>query len=513
MSESVPYDEEKFIPKIFDLIAKIPFSDCQAPEIYCTCTEMIAAYSDWLFTHTSYLSTAYEIMFLGVAVPNPYVRLIATVSLKDVTSECQNVLHPYAQNIVKSCSDAILIHGQILDSSEKARLMHTFGCAVVMACPEVINDCLAALTSPLMNELAAVAQQTGDLDATHRAVILDRLNMLNSLFESLHVREYCGNDYEDADENNMILFEATRLHSAQGEADKTKIVQPAVSLLQQLIPILKILVENYKSDEEVMMKISESVTKSAKNLSIEIKPVLEDLMEILINAYDPLLNFSTIQETVLLFNIFRVDPTVRGFLRDAFATITDKTLSYCLNNPLRQLSVTVEVYFKFAYLICKRFFYFFTEQPCHFDVDLLYKLALASLELPEKRTLTEVCNFLTMFRMKSLGEPQLHAIFVSHLDLLLASIFNIFAGNYATPRNAIDTVTDMLFFIFDAQEAVPILDQIVKRENFPSPLATNDGKARLVSTLLQEAKRKNRRKFKDACTEFVFKVRNINRVM
>lgn len=512
IAESIPYDEEKYMPKIFELLAQVPFSECLAAELYCTATEMIAAYADWLFTHTNHLSVAYKILFLGVTAPHSYVRLMSTISLKDITSECQTVLHPFAKDIVKSCQDAILQHGQLLETPEKARLMHTFGCAVVMTPPTMIAESIAALTTPLLCDLGTKVQLDLDSNPTCRSAINDLLQMLNSLIESLHVKQYSGNGYEDADENNFSIYSQI-LEPSPDLNMEAAIGQPAVGLLKQLIPILNVLVEKYRSDEEIMCRVGDTVKKSARNLSIELKPVLKDLIGILDNAYDPLLNFTIIQDSVPLYNIFKVDPSTHTFLRDAFASITEKTLSYCLANPLRQLSVTVEAYFKYAHLVCKKFSNFLTEQPCHVNVDLIYKLALASLELPEKRTLAEVCNFLTLFRMKSLGVPHLHAIFVNHLDMLLINIFYIFGGNYSTPRNAIEAVSDLFFFVLDAQESRGPLNRIVERGDFPTSHVTQDQKARFISTLLQEAKRKNRRKFKDACTDFVLVARNLNRAM
>jgi len=513
ISESIPYDEERYVPKIFDLLAQISFSECQAVELYCSTTEMIAAYSDWLFTHVDYLPIAFKILFLGVTSPDSRVRLMSTMALKDITSECQTVLKSIAPDIVRSCSDAVLKHGQMLQTMEKARLMHTFGNAVVMTSPETIAESLNSLTAPIIYDLSVKAQTDAQSDPSSRSVILDRLHILNSLIESLHIKQYSSNEYEDVDENNFHLYDPPPFNPNSDPNTEEAIGQPAIGLLKQLIPILNTLIQKYGADEELMCKVADTVKKSAKNLSIELKPILGDLLAIIVSAYDPILNCSVIQDSVPLYNIFKVDTTVHPLLHDAFVGISDKTLNYCLTSPLRQLTVTVEVYFRFVHLVCKKFSSFLTNQPCRVNIELIYKLALASLELPEKKTLTEVCNFLTLFRVKSLGVPHLHHIFVSHLGVLLNNIFSIFGGNFSTPRNAIDAVSDLAFFVLDAQESRGPLNEIVERQDFPSNHVTRNQKARFVSTLIQETTRKNRRKFKDACNEFTLLARNLTRAM
>lgn len=505
ISEAIPYDEAVHVPKIFDLLSQIPFNESQA-ELYCTVAEMISAYSDWLFSHSKHLATSFTILFLGVTSTNSNVRLMSTLSLKDLTSECQTVLGPYAPQIISSCTDAILQQRVHLSTNEKSRLMHTIGTTLAMTPADNVATALNTLTGPIICELGLKAQANPMNDPTCRPVILEKLTMLNNLIESLYVKQYSGNDYEDGDENEIRHIDISRFDTMSG----VESTQPIIGLLKQMVPIMTTISEKYRSDEDIMEKISNTVKRSAKSLSIELKPVLRDFLTIIVNAYDPLLNSNILDGSIPLYMVFKVDKTLRGFLRDAFAGISDKTLNVCLTNPLRQLSLTVENYFKFATCVLKKFPDFLTEQPSPINIKYIYELALASLELPEKRTLSETCSFLSLVRQKSVGVEHLQSIFVSHLDLLLSNIFAIFGGNFSTPRNAIDQVTDLLFLVTDAPEAKQPLNQIVERDNFPTPHVNREQKARFVSKIVHE---KNRRKYKDACSEFVLTVRNLNRLV
>lgn len=504
-AESVPFDENEHMPKIFEMIAKIPFNESQA-ELYCTVAEMISAYSDWLYTHSDHLATAFTILFPGVTAPNSHVRLMSTLSLKDLTSECQAVLQPYAIKVVSACTDAILNHSDHLNTNEKSRLMYTIGTTLAIAPIDTVASALNTLSAPLIGDLTLKAQSDPNTDPTSRSIILDRLTMLNNLVESLYVKQYSESEYEEGDENDLRHYEQSRHSSMQS----TQNIQPAIGLLQQLVPIMTLISGNYRSDEEIMGRMSNTLKRAAKSLSLELKPVLADLLTIIVNAYEPLANSNILEGCVPLYMVFKVDKSLRQLLKEAFARISDKTLQVCMENSLRQLSLTVENYFHFATCICKKMPDFLTEQPSPVNIEYIYKLALASLELPEKRTLSEVCSFLSLFRLKSIGVDHLHKVFVSHLDLLLRNVFCIFGGNFSTPRNAIDNVTDLLYLMTDAQEAKECLDKIVAQENFPTVHVNCDQKNRFISKIIHE---KNRRKYKDACSEFVLVVRNLNRVV
>lgn len=500
ISEAVPYDEATHMPKIFAILSQIPYNESH-PLLYCTVAETLSSFSDWLFAHNSHLATAFNLLFLGINSTDSHVRLMSTLSLKDITTECQAVLHPFSAQIVQSCTEAILRPGSILDTNEKSRLMHTVGTTLAISPVDSIPAALNNLTMPLLCELMDKA--IAEPDPCSRAVIFDRLTMINSLIESLYVKQYSGNEYEaDADENDLPCFDLNR-HEMVQDFDTT---QPTLGLLKQLIPILNQISAKYSSDEEIMGNISNTIKRASKSIGIELKPVLEHLLGIISVAYNPLTNSNLLEGAIPLYSLFRVDSSCHEILRKSFASISEKTLKVCIANPLRQMSVAIENFFKFATLVCKKLPDTLNDDEV--NIALIYKLAICSLELPEKRTLAEVCDFLCKFRQKSIGNEKLHAIFISNLEIELKYIFEIFGGLFLTPRNAIDHVTDLLFSLVDAEETRSAFKPIVDRENFPTSFVNCEQKARFVSRIMHE---KNRKKFKDACSEFVLIVRNLNR--
>lgn len=504
IAESVAFDESIYVTKIFKMLVQVPYSETHAL-LYCTVAELIAAYSDWLFANPTHLPDAYSILFLGLNSTDTHVRLMSTLSLKDLTAECQSVLQPYASHIIKCCSEAVMRPDSNLATNEKARLMHAIGTSLAVSSNETVANSLNTLTVPLICELATKAQCDPNMDPTARPIILERLTMLNSLIESLYVKHYTGNDYEEGDENDSRVFDLSRYEN-KNEVDT---VQPSLSLLKQLIPIMDAIMTKYRSDEELSDIISNTIKRSSKSLGVDIKPSLKDLLMLMVNIYDPMVNSNILDGSVPLFSLFKSDKELRDLFRDAFAMMSDKTLKVCMGNPLRQLSLTLENYFKFTTQICKKYSSFITDPVTPVNVDYIYKLALASLELPEKRTLVEVCNFLCFLRQKSIGVEHLDRIFASGIDLMLSNIFNIYGGTYSTPRNAIENVSELLFTVIDMDQTKAALKQIIDKDNFPSSCVSREQKAQFVSRICHE---KNRRKFKDACSEFVLLARNLSRL-
>lgn len=504
ISETVPYDEAKYVPKIFTLISQVTFDESHAL-LYCTIAEMISAYSDWLYSHKDQLAMALNILFLGITSSNPHVRLLSTLSLKDLTQECQYVLRPFIPQIIKPCIEAIRQPKFLLSTNEKSRLMHTIGTTLAVAPTENIMETLCKVTIPILYDLNETSKMDPSLDPSCRPVIYDRLKMMNSLIESLYVQQYDGNQYEtDGDENDTRLFDPARFDAIS----EGQIVQPALSLLKELVPIMDVIASKFKADEEIMDIINSTIKRSAKSLSVDMKPAVCDIMKMIVNAYDPLLNSNILEGSLPLYMLFKADSSLTPMFRDAFARLSDKTLEVCINIPLRQLSVTVENYFRFTVQVFKKYPNFLLEQITPINIEYIYKLAIASLELPERRTLAEVCAFLCLYRQKSTGVDHLHEIFVRNLNEMLVNLFNIMGGNYSTPRNAIDHVTDLLYVIVDAPEIRLPLKEIVDRDNFPTSFVNQEQKSRFVSRLTYE---RNRRKFKDMCNDFVLVLRNLNR--
>lgn len=507
IAEHVGYDENQHIPNVFGMLAQIPFNESHAL-LYCTAAEMIAAFSDWLYTHTSHLAIAFNLLFLGVNSTDSHVRLMSTLSLKDLTTECQPVLQQFAEQIIRLCTDAILKPESCLNTNEKARLMYAVGTTLAISPTDLINRSLHDLALPLVQDIESKAQADPNMDPSCRPIIRDRLIMLNNMIESLYVKQISGNEYElDSDENDTNrVFNSVRFESVLID-DNTAIIQPALTLIKRMAPVLRVIAKKYVLDEEISGLVGNTITKSTKSLGTDIKPVVVDLLTIIVDTYEPLMNSNMLDGCLSLFLLFKIDNSLHDFLRNTFAQISNKTLDVCINNPLRQLSLTIENYFRFATIVCKRT-NFLTDEDTKINIEFLYKLAIASLELPEKRTLAEVCNFLCLFRQKALECPQLHRIFVSQLDLILRNVFMIFGGNFATPRNAIEHVTDLFFALTDADEVRQPLKLIVDNDDFPTSHVTREQKAKFVSMIVHE---KNRRKFKDACNQFVLSARNLSR--
>lgn len=511
ISESIAFDEVQHVPDILTAMNQIPFDETHRL-LYCSACEMISAFSDWLYAHGTYLASAFGILFKGITSPSHEMRLFSTLSLKDLTSECQAVLHPYAVQIVNSCSEAVhraglaSISGDVAMTCEKARLMHTIGTSLPMCPQQIIIPTLSNVITPFINDLrASLENQDPQLEPMRRQVVLDRLTMLHSLIEAFHIKHSSNPEYEaDGDENDP-RYDSSRFEQNQDEVDITK---PAIELLKEYLPVLSAIASRYKEDSNIIDVVTSTTKRCCRSLGADIKPVLEHLLKLIVLSYDPLLNPQLLDGLLPVYNLFKKDASVQSALQDAFKVISEQTLNACMGTALQNLSITIEIYFRFATSVCKRFTDFLTDPQFHYNMQLIYKLAVESLELPEKRTLAEVCNFLQQFRAKSIGVNELHNMMLSNLEVLLRTIFNVMGGIYSTPRNAVEHAIDLFYAIIDADEIREPLKAIVARPQFPTQFVSEQQKARFVQLVIHE---RNRRKFKDHCGEFVLLARNLHR--
>lgn len=505
IAEAVPFDEVQHVPSIFTSLSQIPFNDSQIL-LFCTTCEMISAFSDWLYAHGTYLASALNILFKGIMTTSKDMRLFSTLALKDLTSECQAVLHPYALQIVNSCSEAIHQPGLDITTCEKARLMHAIGTSLPMCPAGLVTATLSNVTAPLMNDLrATINNKDPQLEPMRRSIVLDRLTMINSLIEAFHVKQSSGNDYEaDGDENDPRL-DFSRFEMSH----EVNITEPALSLLSEFLPLLSEITIDYKDDCNIIEIVTSTTKRCCRSLGTDLRPLLQDLLKLIVLSYEPAINPQLLDALFPLFNLFGKDSSVQSSLQDGFSLISERTVLACLNSPLRNLSMTIEIYFRLASSVCKKFTDFLTYPRVNCNVELIYKLAVESLELPEKRTLGEVCSFLQQFRAKSIGVDQLHRIMLSNLELLLSNIFKVMGGVFSTPRNAVEHVVDLFFAIIDADEVREPLKAIAEqRPNFPTNYVSVQQKTSFVQRVMHE---RNRRKFKDLCNEFVLMARNLHR--
>lgn len=503
MSESLTTDEDIYLPNIMNIFNEIPFQETHSL-LYCSVCEMLSSLCDWLYINDRFLIIALNILLMGIKSSDKNTRLMSTLSLKDLTNECQSKLGPYSLLIVRACIDCVHPNSS-LPVNEKARLMNVLGNAITMLKFGVAMQSLEAILVPIINDLAENVAHSGPDRPDVRFVVINRLTVIGSLVESMRTKfSNLELDYDNADDENQAptLIEPDVVQQQQ---------QPVLHLLQKLMPLLNQIVNCYRSDEQVMQTVGNLIKRSAKTLQADIKPVAKDLLTMIVNNYEALNNSIILDYSMPIYLLFKMDNDLIGILKESFAAISSKTMDVCQTNALCDLSVTLENYFRYASQLTKKIPELFSQNNnITINTELIYKCALASIELPERRTLVEVCSFLVNFVLKSNGEESMCHIIVTNLQDLIIRLFSALGGVYSTPRNVFEYIGDVLWAVLDSfrLQVNQILKLTTEMEGFPTKYISREEKAQLLLRLSGE---KSRKKVKDICGEFCLLSRNLKR--
>lgn len=140
------------IAKMMRVLNEIPYENVNE-KLLGTSLETVGSYSEWLKLYPTFLPPAIELLLKGLSSS---MSSQATLGLKDLTSECQFQLKPYAEPLLEQCQ-RILLAGN-LSNSESVRLMYSIGKLMSMVPNENIPIYLNAIVSPCFEELQVFAQ-------------------------------------------------------------------------------------------------------------------------------------------------------------------------------------------------------------------------------------------------------------------------------------------------------------------------------------------------------------------
>lgn len=111
------------------------------------------SYSEWLNDNPKYLPSAIELLVKGLDSP---MASQATLGLKDLTTECEAQMKPYAEPLLDACQRSLL-KGH-LANAESVRLMYSIGNIMSMVQIDKIPSYLDSIISPCFEELQMWAQ-------------------------------------------------------------------------------------------------------------------------------------------------------------------------------------------------------------------------------------------------------------------------------------------------------------------------------------------------------------------
>lgn len=152
ISQQVDITEYPEIVKLMRVLNEVPYEKLN-DKLLGTALETVGSYSEWLNDNPKYLPSAIDLLVKGL---DSKQASQATLGLKDLTSECESKMQPYAEPLLEACQQSLL-KGH-LANSESVRLMYSIGNIMSLIPPEKMLLYLDNIISPCFKELQVLVQ-------------------------------------------------------------------------------------------------------------------------------------------------------------------------------------------------------------------------------------------------------------------------------------------------------------------------------------------------------------------
>ncbi|XP_018575465.1 importin-13 [Anoplophora glabripennis] len=470
VAESIEY-ENLYVPKLMVTIKSIPFNELHT-KVMATALETVGAYSEWFLDHPDMLQNVFPLILS--ALGNPEVSTSATMALKDICHNCQSFLIPFADHILITSQSALQCG--LLKLAECRRLMYSIGRVLSILPVNRIMGYLNMILAPSFDDLQKLAHAEPSPSVT--TSLVTRLKILAALFSSLHV---------ETQEN---------------------IEQPILLLMQNTMPLYRIIGEKYCRNPEVMEDLSIVFKYCVTTLKEDCKPLINDILQLIVTVYRecPQSNILVVAKTVLI--LFGKEEQFNAMNQQLLHEIVNSTLQVCAqyntNNQLSEKSDVLEGFFSMLGTLAKKVPQLINVSGI--DTCALFQCAILCLALPEIQTLKAVSSFLVHFVSQSRETSQADVVQTYGESLVLRILMNL--GSTA-PRASVDVFSDILLALNKkyCDNLSRWLNTLLAQEGFPSPKIGTQQKEAFVKSVLRE--KASKRKLADSVLEFTLICRGI----
>jgi hypothetical protein len=242
--------ENLYLPKLMMTIKEIPFRDLHK-RVMASALETVGSYSDWITEHPEMLENVLPLVIS--ALDKPEVATSATMALKDLTHSCQKYLLPYADHILIAAQSAL--QGGALKLAECSRLMFSIGKVLSILPVPRIMEYLNIILAPSFKEMQELLNV--EPSPAVKTSLITRLKVLSSLFNSLCVKK-----------------------------SQTQIMeQPTVLVMQNTMPLYKVIGEKYGRSSDVMEELSILFKYVVTTLLEDCTPLINDILQLVVAVY------------------------------------------------------------------------------------------------------------------------------------------------------------------------------------------------------------------------------------
>ncbi|XP_055641378.1 importin-13 [Toxorhynchites rutilus septentrionalis] len=479
IAQKIEYGEYPQIVKLLKVLNEIPYEK-YSDKLLGMALETVGAYSDWISENPTYLASAIELLVKGLSSTQASQ---ATLGLKDLTSQCQNAMAPFAIPLLDACQAAL--GGGHLKNSELIRLMYTVGNIMSVISYEEIIRYLDIMVSPCFEELQVIVQNQDKSDAVKVRVIL-RLEMISKVFSSLNVRK-----------------------PALKREGAPQPVQPILLILEKTMVLLKNLCTLWLHDESVIETLCRALQQALSNLVDDIKPLLNDLCCLILLIFANKCAPSAVEMAGNVILIFYNDLESRESMKQMFSAILeynfDQMKQYDDQQKLSDVADLIEAFFMFNTKITKKIPLCYVPQG-QAECTKLVEYAMKGMMLPETGPMKKSVGFLTAFIKESRNLTQMSNAVVSQGENMVRTTF-LCLGGY-TPRAHVDVFAD-IFLALNYKYPIDFTRwiEVLLRPDFPTPFVTANDKDQFIKKVLKE--KVNRRLVQEYVRKFSAMCRNV----
>ncbi|XP_063226596.1 importin-13 isoform X2 [Bacillus rossius redtenbacheri] len=482
VAESVPVGEARHLPRLLATLQRLPFQRLDM-RVVSTCLDVIGAYAEWINAHPEVLNCVIPLLVMGLGTPQ--VAPAATMSLKDLTRDCQSSMAPFAHVILQAVQ--VSLRGNRLKVNECVRLMYTVGRLLSVRPMEEIMNYLNQMLMPYVEELLALT--TLEANGVVKAGILLRLKMLGNLFSSLDVKAPRGGSESEGDQSGQPA-------SSGGET------QPVLLVLQRVLPVFRAVVDRWGEDEQVLEAVCSGLKNAVSTLLDDSLPLLSDMTHMLVKAYHSRPHTAVLDLARQLIVMFGKDKTQAALMESLLQEICSVTLQKtsppaCVN--LSEQTDILEYFFNLLAQLLKKIPDFFA-LTSGIDRGKVFQCSILALSVPEAPTVKASASFLVNFISQSREMPSLFSVVQSCGEVLTRRILRNIGGE--SPRSVLEHLADVLLALNKkhGDSLSRWLHGSLLTDAVPLPRASPQQKEQFVKNVLKE--RANKRKLQETVKEF-----------
>ncbi|XP_058819586.1 importin-13 [Topomyia yanbarensis] len=489
IAQKIEYAEYPQVVKLLKVLNDIPYEK-YSDKLLGMALETAGAYSDWISDNPKYLPSAIELLVKGLSSTQASQ---ATLGLKDLTSECQKEMAPFALPLLDACRAAL--QGGHLKNSEMIRLMYTVGNIMSVISYENIIQYLDIMVSPCFEELQQNVQNQDKSDAAKGRVIL-RLEMISKLFSSLNTRKLNITQRTEKDEDLQLV-----------PPQSPQPVQPILLILEKTMGLLKNLCTLWIHDESVIETLCKALQQALTNLMDDIKPLLNDMCGLILLIFANKCAPSAVEMAGNFILIFYNDPESRESMKQLFSAILEYNFGqmqqYDEHQKLSDVADLIETFYLFNTRITKKMAMCYAAVQA--DCIKLIEYAMKSMMLPETGPIKKSVGFLSVFIKESRNYPLMMNAVAAQGENLLRNTF-LCLGGY-TPRAHVDVFAD-IFLALNYKYPSDFVRwiKVLEKPNFPTFFVSATDKEQFIKKVIKE--KVNRRLVQEHVRKFAAMCRN-----